>query len=47
VSAVGLRAGDSVRATATEAGTILHKNDRVLAFIAAEALQYLVASHAL
>jgi hypothetical protein len=36
-----------VRATATEAGTILHKNDRVLAFIAAEALQYLVASHAL
>jgi hypothetical protein len=47
VRAVGLRAGDAVDTTATDAGTILHKDGRVLAFIAAESQQHLVASHAL
>lgn len=47
VSAVSLRAGDTVRTTATEAGTILHKDGRVLAFVAADAQRHLVSSDAL
>ena len=42
VSAAGLRAGDNVRTTATEAGTILHKDDRVLAFVAGDGQHHLV-----
>ncbi|HJQ57304.1 MAG TPA: hypothetical protein VJ890_10380 [Vineibacter sp.] len=42
VSAVGLRRGDSIRTTATEAGVILHKDDRVLAFVAKNDQQHLV-----
>jgi hypothetical protein len=42
VTSVGLRAGDRVRATTAEAGTILHKDERVLAFVAGDDQQHLV-----
>ena len=42
VAAVSLRAGDAVGATATEAGTILHKDGRVLAFVTSDDQGHLV-----
>lgn len=47
VAAVGLRAGDAVGSTATEAGTILHKDGRVLAFITGDNQRHLVRHDAL
>jgi len=47
VAAVGLRAGDAVGSTATEAGTILHKGGRVLAFITGDNQRHLVRHDAL
>ena len=44
VAAVKLTSGDTVRTTATDAGTILHKDGRVLAFVAAEGQRHLVAA---
>jgi hypothetical protein len=42
VAGAGLRAGDSVQATASEAGAILHKDERVVAFVAGEDQAHLV-----
>lgn len=42
VTGARLRAGDSVQATASEAGAILHKDERVLAFVAGEDQAHLV-----
>ncbi len=42
VAGTGLRAGDAVQATASEAGAILHKDERVLAFVAGEDQAHLV-----
>ncbi|HKU94984.1 MAG TPA: hypothetical protein VJR58_06890 [Vineibacter sp.] len=47
VAAVGLRAGDVVGSTATEAGTILHKDGRVLAFVTGDDQRHLVRHDAL
>ena len=46
-TALGLRPGDRLRTTATEAGTLLHKDGRVVAFVVAPQQQHLVQHVAL